>query len=188
MNELQETQGAILKNPLAGEREAAPAAEVASADLQAGEKVFTIALFLAGLLFFIQSLIMWGKMSQPRIASAAALPLFVSGVWTVLSLVTVVENIRKTTPGSKAGSPGKAARIGFKFAFPTEVLAMLGFIVAYCVTLLLGMSFYIVTPLFLWGSMAYLMRKDYVKNILWTVLCMAFIILVFRMLFGVILP
>lgn len=54
--------------------------------------------------------------------------------------------------------------------------------------LLVGLSFYVATPLFLYGCMCYLMRKSYLKNILWTALVMAFIILVFRMLFSVIFP
>ena len=58
----------------------------------------------------------------------------------------------------------------------------------YCIALNLKVGFYIATPVFLWVSMCYLMRKDYVKNILWTALCMAFILVVFRFIFSVMLP
>jgi hypothetical protein len=74
------------------------------------------------------------------------------------------------------------------YAFPIDVLVILGAVLVYCILLFVGVSFYIATPLFLYGSMCYLMKKDYLKNILWTALVMAFIVLVFRMLFGVVFP
>lgn|GEM_PF-388086 len=158
-------------------------------DLQPGEKVFTVALFLVGVFFLIQSLMLWGRVEAPKISSAAALPLFCSGLWTILTFVIMIENLKKTIAlSSLKGDAMAALKKGLAYAFPRPALVMLLAIVAYCVSLLLNASFYIVTPLFLWGSMCYLMRKDYVKNILWTALCMAFIFLVFRMLFGVILP
>ena len=54
--------------------------------------------------------------------------------------------------------------------------------------LVLGINFYISTGLFLYATMCYLLRKDFLKNILWTALVMAFIVVVFRMLFGVVFP
>jgi hypothetical protein len=36
--------------------------------------------------------------------------------------------------------------------------------------------------------MCYLTRRDFLKNILWTALCMGFIALIFKALFQVILP
>lgn len=65
---------------------------------------------------------------------------------------------------------------------------MLLAILAYCALLLAGVSFYIATPLFLYGSMCFLTRRNYLKNILWTAVVMAFIVVVFRLLFGVIFP
>ncbi|MBQ9595318.1 MAG: tripartite tricarboxylate transporter TctB family protein, partial [Synergistaceae bacterium] len=69
-----------------------------------------------------------------------------------------------------------------------NVLIMLVLIVAYCVALLEGVSFYIATPAFLYISMCYLMRRDFLKNIIWTGIVMAFIVLVFRVLFSVVFP
>lgn len=166
-----------------------PAPKQRVADLQAGEKAFTVALFLVGLFFLVQSIQLWLRVSPPRISSAAALPLFCSLVWTIFSFVGILENIRKTTPLSGvAGGFAQRLKEGLRYTFPKEVLVLLLAIVVYCASLLLHLSFYIGTPLFLWGSMCYLMKKGYVKNILWTAICMAFIVLVFRMLFGVVLP
>jgi hypothetical protein len=46
----------------------------------------------------------------------------------------------------------------------------------------------IATPIFLWCTMSFLSRGKFVKNLLWTALCMLFIYLVFRVLFSVVLP
>lgn len=77
---------------------------------------------------------------------------------------------------------------GLRYVLPKEVLVVFLAILVYCALLLAGVSFYIATPLFLYGSMCYLMRKDYLKNIIWTAIVMAFIVVVFRMLFSVIFP
>ena len=158
------------------------------ADLQSGEKVFHFVLFGVGLAAFALALQLWFQMSEPRIASAAALPLFVSGAWTLMALIGIIENIKMTTPLSKLKDSSEKFRAALKYAFPKEVLVLLLGIVAYCVLLFLKVSFYISTPLFLYGGMCYLMRGNFVKNILWTAVVMAFIIVVFRMLFGVVFP
>ncbi len=156
--------------------------------LEAGEKVFAVVLLLLGLAAFAMALELWGRMKEPKIASAAAVPIFVSGLWSLMALLTVIENFKLTTPLS--GEPGGMEKIrkAFAYALPMNVVVMIGMILVYCGLLVAGISFYIATPLFLYGAMCFLTRKDYVKNILWTALVMAFIILVFRMLFSVVFP
>ena len=156
--------------------------------LESGEKVFAIILLITGIAAFAMALELWLRMPEPRIASAAAMPMFVSGLWVLMSLLTVIENSKLTTPLSALSDMGKKLATGLRYAMPFSVAVMLLGIVAYCVLLLLGVSFYIATPLFLYGSMCFLTRKDYVKNILWTAIVMAFIVLVFRMLFSVVFP
>lgn len=156
--------------------------------LAAGEKVFAVVLLLTGLGAFALAFELWSRMSEPRIASAAALPLFVSGLWVLMALLTVIENFRLDTPLSGMSSMKEKILEGLRYAIPMSVLVILAAVLVYCVLLLVGVSFYIATPLFLYGCMCYLMRKDYVKNILWTAIVMAFIVLVFRMLFSVIFP
>lgn len=158
------------------------------AQLQSGEKVFHVVLFAVGLVAFALALQLWLQMSEPRISSAAALPLFVSGAWTLMALAGILENIKMTTPLSKLKDSSSKLHAALKYAFPKEVLVLLLGIVVYCVLLYLKVSFYISTPLFLYAGMCYLMRGNYIKNILWTAVVMAFIIVVFRMLFGVVFP
>lgn len=156
--------------------------------LEAGEKVFAVILLITGLVAFALSLELWGRMKEPKISSAAAVPLFVSGLWSLMALLTVIENFRLTTPLSGMKNGFEKVKKAFAYALPLNVLVVIGLILVYCVLLLLGVSFYISTPLFLYGTMCFLTKKDFVKNILWTAIVMAFIIVVFRMLFSVVFP
>ena len=156
--------------------------------LRPGEKIFTCILFLAGIFFFYHSLRLWIRMEAPRTASAAALPLIMSGLWSVLTLTIIIENQFKKTPLSGIKSLRQKIWKGLQYAFPKEVFVMLGAIAIYCGSLLIGIGFYIVTPLFLYGTMCYLTRKRYLWNIVWTAIIMAFAIIVFRVIFNVVFP
>lgn len=159
--------------------------------LEAGEKVFSIILLAFGIIALYLSIELWFKIPLrrgPRIASAAAVPVFVSGLWVIMSLWTVIENFKLTTPLSKVQGITNKIIQAVKYALPLNVVIMLIAIVSYCAALVLNVSFYIATPIFLYFSMCYLTRKDYVKNILWTAIVMAFIIVVFRLLFSVVFP
>ena len=160
--------------------------------LQPGERVFAVVLLALGLVALYLSLKLWFKMPQPRVSSAAALPLMASGVWVLLALITLVQDFKLLSPLSGLSSVAEKIKKGLQFAFPLDTLVVLGGILIYCLLLFLGVSFYIATPLFLYGCMCYLMRDNLVKNllwnILWTAVVMAFIILVFRMLFSVVFP
>ncbi|MBQ9594966.1 MAG: tripartite tricarboxylate transporter TctB family protein [Synergistaceae bacterium] len=159
--------------------------------LEAGEKVFSVILLLVGCVALYLSINLWFSISirrGPRIASAAAVPVFVSALWVLMSLWTVIENFRLTTPLSNVKGLSNKFIKAVQYAMPLNVLIMLVLIVAYCVALLEGVSFYIATPAFLYISMCYLTRKDFLKNIIWTAIVMAFIVLVFRVLFSVVFP
>lgn len=159
--------------------------------LEAGEKVFSFIVLIFGVIALKLSVDLWFSISLrrgPRIASAAAVPVFVSALWVIMSLWTVIENFKLTTPLSKVKSTWEKFTKAIAYALPLNVVIMLALIVAYCVSLVMGVSFYISTPAFLYISMCYLTRKDYVKNILWTGIVMAFIVVVFRVLFSVVFP
>ena len=159
--------------------------------LEAGEKVFSFILLIIGIIALKLSVDLWFSISLrrgPRIASAAAVPVFVSALWVILGLWTVIENFKLTTPLSKVQGISTKFIKAIQYALPLNVVIMLALIIAYCVALVEGVSFYIATPAFLYFSMCYLTRKDYLKNILWTACVMAFIVLVFRMLFSVVFP
>ena len=159
--------------------------------LEAGEKVFSFIVLIFGVIALKLSVDLWFSISLrrgPRIASAAAVPVFVSALWVIMALRTLIENFKLSTPLSKVKGMGEKIAKAIAYALPLNVVIMLALIVAYCVALVEGVSFYIATPAFLYIAMCYLTRKDYVKNILWTAVVMAFIVVVFRMLFSVVFP
>lgn len=150
-----------------------------------GEKGFAVFFLLIGLFFTWQSIILYKE--HPGASSCGSVPLFCSSVIALFSLLTIIFDRKKETENS-----GKAViemmKDTCRHIFPTDVIVMLLFMVAYCIALYVGLGFMYVTPVFLWGSMTFLSRGNYVKNILWTGLCMLFIYLVFHILFSVVLP
>ena len=150
-----------------------------------GEKGFAFGLLLFGAFFFWQSLKLY--QAKPGIEGPGAMPLFISALIIIFSLCIIISDWK--APSENHGlSFGEQAKKTLGFIFQKDVLVQMILILAYCVALNLKVGFYIATPVFLWISMCYLMRKDYVKNLLWTALCMAFIIVVFRFIFSVMLP
>lgn len=180
-----------------GQQAAVPDAALAVADnvprggtkaneLQKGEKGFTVVLLLISCFFLFQSILLYRK--NPGPSSCAALPLGASGLLTALVLWNIILDIKKKTPLSSIASFVERARGAMAYGFPKNVVVMVGIIVLYSLALLLGLGFYIATPLFLWGSMCYLLRKDYLKNLIWMAICMLFIFVVFTLAFSVVLP
>ena len=174
-------EGKVNKDNMETKQDAAPV-------LKAGEKLFTYLLFLAGVFFFYHSLRLWLEMEPPRSASAAALPLGASLLWTVLSLTLLAGNHRKKTPLGGIKSRREKIRKALQYAFPKEVLVMAGAVIIYCAMMFAGLGFYIATPLFLFATMSYLTHKVSLWNILWTAIILVFTVLVFRFLFGVVFP
>lgn len=156
------------------------------ADLQTGEKGFTIILFLICAFILYQAVLLWKQ--APGIAGPAIVPLIAIGFATLLVFVSIIANIWKTTPLTGCHELGRKAKAVMEYLLPLNIVVALLAIAAYCVLLYFKVSFYIVTPIFLYGLMTFLAKGNYVKNILWTALVMAFLIVVFRMLFSVVLP
>lgn len=157
-------------------------------DLEAGEKVFQIVLTLIGAFFVYQSLKLWQVVSAPKVSSAAALPLFVSLVWTIFSLIGVIQNIKKSTPLNNISSMGEKIKKGLAYALPKDVVVVIAAVIIYCLLLLVGLNFYIATAIFLYATICYLTKKDFVKNIIWVALVLLFAFLAFEKLFGIVFP
>lgn len=186
---LPEKSGALTATPAENKQtEQPPAAAAAKPALRAGEKLFTVILCLAGFLLFGQALQLWLRLSPPRNASAAALPLFVSGLWALLALSIVIENRRRLSPLSALRPWPQKLKAGLHYALPRPVFVMLLLVLVYCILLWLRLSFFVATPLFLYAAMCYFRRGDYLKNLLWTALVMLFIVVIFRFLFGIVFP
>lgn len=150
-----------------------------------GEKGFAVVLLLLGLFFTWQSYLMFRE--DPVASSYGAVPLFCSGLITVLALCIIIIDRKKRSPSS--GKPLKEVlSLAVRHVAKRDILVMLGLILLYCLALYLNAGFMIATPIFLWVSMTWLGRGNYLKNLLWTAICMVFIYLVFKVLFAVVLP
>jgi len=150
-----------------------------------GEKGFALFLLLFGLYATSES---W-KLYQmsPGASSFGAVPLFVSALIVIFSAAILITDRKKLV--ETAGLSGKEKVMEtLRYIFPLDVSVTMVLILLYCAGLYLGLGFVPVASVFLWASMSYLMHKGYVKNLLWTALCMAFILLVFSFLFSVVLP
>lgn len=166
---------------------------------QAGEKGFAVFWLLFGLFFLYQSLKLYEK--TPGISSAAAVPLFCSGVIVLCAIVIILSDRKAVTPNS--GKPiGTQFRQTLKNIFPTDISVMILLILLYCIGLYIKLGFYVCTPVFLWVGMMWFMRKKFVadgfdkkafvkccvSNLIWTAICIAFILVMFSYLFRVVLP
>jgi hypothetical protein len=150
-----------------------------------GEKGFAVFLFLFGGFFAYQSYLMYQK--APGAASYAAVPLFVSLLIMVFSLLIFIFDFKAESENHEASALEKIKK-ALAYMFQKDVLVMMILILAYSFALRYNLGFYIATPVFLWLSISYLMRKNYVKNILWTALSLLFIYVVFTFAFSVVLP
>lgn len=155
-------------------------------ELQSGEKIFTVVLFGFCVFMFYQSYILWNQ--NPGLSGPATFPMITSGFPGLLLFFSIISNIGKKTPVSSAADFGKKAKIVIAYLFSRNVTIALFFIVFYCLLLSVGIPFYVTTALFLWGLMTLLYKGNYVKNVIWTAMCIAFIFVVFGLGFGVVLP
>lgn len=156
-----------------------------SSEFHPGEKGFPVFLFLVGAFFAYQAILMYQK--APGASSYAAVPLFVSFLIMIFSGLIIIFDIKSDTENANVPFLQKITK-SLTYMFPKDVMIMMLLILSYCIALLVDVGFYIVTPVFLWLSMNYLMRKHFVKNILWTGLSLIFIFVVFSFAFKVVLP
>lgn len=148
-----------------------------------GEFVFTLVLFATALVCFFMSFNLWNEMDAPKLASAAAVPFIVSIIWAVLSLYLIIRFIIK-------GERDETEKV-----FSTRLLITLGAVILYCLAIYLGINFYLVSGLFLFGLISYLGNSHiseskstliyYAKNILISGVTMLAIFLLFEILFGI---
>lgn len=167
---------------------------------RSGEKGFAIFWLLFGGFFFYQSVLLYQK--HPGLDSCAAIPLFVTGVVVVCSLIILL--IDRKAPSESSGKPvGEVVKNTLHTMFPIDVVVTMVMILLYCIALYAGLGFYPSTCIFLWFAMTWFMRKQYraangfdgkafvkvaLKNVLWTAVCVLFILIVFTYLFKVVLP
>lgn len=154
--------------------------------LKPGEKGFSIIILLLGIGFLFESIKMFIK--DPTSASFGALPLFLSVLIVICMLkVIIFEDRNRETEGSAMNITEKIKNV-LNYVLRKDIFFMFLLIMAYCLALFYKLGFQISTGIFLFVSMTYLIGKDYLKNFVYTLVSLGFILVIFKTVFQVILP
>lgn len=150
-----------------------------------GERGFILLLLVLGIYITIES---W-KMYQdsPMLSGYGTVPLICGVLLSVLSAFALVRALMMESEIRGLPAEEKAKKT-VQHLFSRDVVITLGLIVLYCISMALGAPFIIATPVFLWVSMTYLRRGQYLKNVLYSAIVFAFVYLVFHVGFSVVLP
>ncbi len=150
-----------------------------------GEKGFTLIMFVVGALLTKGSWIMYK--ADPSLSGYGTVPLFCGVMIMILSGFIFIKNLSHKSEISGIPMKEQASNIAHHL-FSLDVVIMILIILAYCLLLVFNIPFEIASMIFLLGSMTYLQRGKFLKNILWSAIILAFVILVFNVGFGVVLP
>ncbi len=162
-----------------------PVEEKTETLLKPGAKVMPFLLIAFALVFFISSIQLYKE--DPVISGSATFPLIVSGVMLLLSIVDCIQKLMSKS--EIAGKPFKEKIVAvIKFVMPFRCFIFLLMAVGYYFLLQLGVGFIIASSIFLMASMCYLMRGQYVKNAIYTAICVAALYVIFKVVFKVFLP
>lgn len=150
-----------------------------------GEKIFPVLLLILGLYVTRESWRMY--QNAPELQGYGTVPLFCGAAVTILAVVIIFSNFFKKSELAGA-SPKEKVVAMVRHLFSFDVMVMTALILVYCIVLGLGVPFIAASPVFLWASMSFLARGNLVKNLLYTLIVMVFVILVFKVGFSVVLP
>ena len=150
------------------------------------EKGFSFIILLLALVLLLESIKMF--MKDPIASSFGAMPLFLSLSIVGLMLKIITAEGKDKESENNRLSYGVKVKESFKYVFTKDIIVVFLLMLTYCVVLFMGLGFEISTTIFLFVAMSYLMGKQYMKSLLYTAVSMAFILLVFKTIFKVILP
>ncbi|MCI8270589.1 MAG: tripartite tricarboxylate transporter TctB family protein [Lachnospiraceae bacterium] len=152
--------------------------------LKPGERAFSISLLAVNIWEISEAFKMCVK--KPGLSSYGALPLGL-GIIMLLCLCKIIllEDRKKTSERKKLRQSFLDA---IMFVFPKDIAVFVGMMLIYFAALLLGAGFMIATPFFLFISMCYMMPHEIIKNGIFTVILVALIYIIFKMIFKVTLP
>lgn len=149
-----------------------------------GELGFAVLLLLISALFLALSIQLFAATAY-QLSGPGGMPVIMS-LLMVVFLVKVLLEGRSLPSGSHNAGHGILG--GLSFVFSRDVLVFTLLILAYCTALYLNITFLLVTPVFLFASMQYLIPRSWKANLLYTLIVTAAVYLVFVKLFRVSLP
>jgi len=153
--------------------------------LAPGGKAFAFILLLIEVFFLYESIKLFQK--YPKFSSIGFFPLVLCVFLILLSIADILEN-RKQASRNKGKSLLIQAWESIKYLLPKDNVIFILMIFGYMMALYFGVSFLPSSVVFLLASMCFLIRGDVIKNILYTGIIMASIMLVFKVVFLVPLP
>lgn len=156
------------------------------APLKPGEKGFTLILLAVALFCLAQALLLWRE--KPGLAGPAGVPILSAALVSALLTAAVIRNIKAPSETPRTLPVRERLMRALRYAVSRDVLYAFAALALYGALLAAGASFYLVTPLFLYGLTTVFSRGNYLKNLLPAALCTAFVYVVFELLFHVQLP
>ena len=106
----------------------------------------------------------------------------------IFALKIILFEYRKSGSENKRANFKELFNSTIKYIFPKDIVVVFFLLILYCLFLVFGLGFEISSTIFLIAAMTYLMRGHILKNVIYTGISMAFILVVFKTIFQVILP
>jgi len=153
--------------------------------LKPGERGFSIFLAIFGLFALYESIKLFQK--DPRWISFGAFPLILSILLIVFSVHVFWSDRKKKTETDEASVDKKILKT-LDYLFPKTVTILLILMILYCLALYFELGFELSSTVFLLVALCFFRKNQYIKNVLYTVLTMAFILLIFKLGFRILLP
>ena len=169
----------------ASQAEPEQAKKPAAGTQKSGAKMVSVLFIVFAGVFLWQSLGLY--QDDPSLTGPSIFPLSVSAFLLLMGIIDLIQNIRKGSSQNK-GNFFEQAKNTIQYLLPKNGLVFLGMSIAYLLMLALGIGFIISSCVFLMCSMCYLIPKQIAKNAMYTVLCVAILYIIFKVIFKVFLP
>ena len=153
--------------------------------LKPGTRMISVFFLVFAGVFLWQSIGLYRE--DPTLAGYSTFPLIVSGFLFFLGVIDLIQNLRKESKSDGKGIWERGREMG-RYLFPKDGVVFLLLTVAYYLMLEFGVGFVASSFLFLLLSMCYLIPKSFNKNLVYTIVCVAALYLIFKVIFKVFLP
>ncbi|WP_434310309.1 tripartite tricarboxylate transporter TctB family protein [Hominifimenecus sp. rT4P-3] len=160
-------------------------AALKKAEQKPGTRMVSLLFIVVAAVFFWESIGIY--QDDPSLSGSSTFPLIVSGFLLILGVADLIQNIRKGSATTGMGIGEKCKSI-VQYLLPKNALVFLLMTVVYYVMLEFGVGFVISSLIFLLAAMCYLIPKNFVKNLIYTGVCIGALYLIFKVLFKVFLP
>lgn len=146
-----------------------------------GECLFSALLTLFGLGGVIGSLDLYAH--DPTPSGYAVLPLVLSTLLAILGLIVLIRSIKAVRIHG-----GSSVKEVVQYLFPKYSAILILLTLAYCVAMFLRLNFIVVTFIYLFATMAVMIPRKPLFNLITSIITIVFLITVFRIIFNIVFP